>query len=80
MTSWRYPTMDKVFTLSINRKQYEKLEQWLDTLQCPEPVADHPDFPKVSYEFNHWSGIGPSVTAIENVTGAAIDLTDVEEW
>jgi hypothetical protein len=64
----------------LSEKQQAKLEEWLQCLPCPEPIADHPDFPKVSYEFNHWSGIGPEVKAIENVTGASIDLTDVTEW
>lgn len=72
--------MSRTLTFTISEKQYDKLRSWIESLPCPEPLIDHPEFPKISYEFNSWSGIGTEVKAIENITGACIDLTDIEEW
>ena len=67
-------------TFNISTRQEVKLQEWLESLPCPEPLIDHPEFPKLSFTFSNWSGIGPEVNVIEQITGAAIDLTDVEEW
>lgn len=72
--------MERVLTFTINSKQMKQLEEWKRSLQYPRPLSTDPNFPKISFEFNSWSGIGPEVKAIENVTGATIDLTDVDSW
>lgn len=59
----------------IDEEEQQKIEKWLSEIRVEDM-----NFPKLTYSFRPFDGIGMEVKVKEHITNKELDLTDERKW